>query len=84
MENKVEIGFGIAGFILSITLLTRLIKKETITLKDAKEILSLAGNFSENPELLAGDPQVLQASADALKIAQGLLQTLLNQESPGA
>ena len=64
--NEFERGLGIAGLLLSMSILSALITKKIITKNQANQLIDHARSLSKNPDYFPGNANTISASDRAL------------------
>jgi hypothetical protein len=81
MINEFEKGFGIAGYLLSMSLFATLINKNILTIEEALKIIDGSRTYSKDPDLFPGEPNTILSADIALQTAQALLVRITSAKS---
>jgi hypothetical protein len=73
MINEFEKGIGIAGFLLSISIFSVLIKNNFLSIEETAKVIDGAKEYVKHPDLFFGDSKTLASADAALGAAQDLL-----------
>ena len=79
--DNFEKGLGIAGLLLSMTILSALITKKILTNDQANQLIDEARKLSENPNIFPGEPNTIKSADNALAWVRKIVLSSTTQKA---